>query len=131
MRTHVELTSTAFPTYPGEEDDINPGRYGKRLAEFVRESLDRAGLPVREPFTEDWGWVVAVENPGFPLWVGCGNIEGEEGSFLCFIHPSKPVVRRWLKRIDTVDRVEAVADALTEGFSSRPDVAFTWVSTYP
>jgi len=34
MRTHVEFTSTAFPAYPGEDQEINSGIFGKRLAEF-------------------------------------------------------------------------------------------------
>jgi hypothetical protein len=37
MKTHVEFVSNAFPAYPGEEDEINPGIWGKRLAEFIHE----------------------------------------------------------------------------------------------
>ena len=35
MKTHLEFTSTAFPAYPGEDKDINPGIFGKRLIMVV------------------------------------------------------------------------------------------------
>jgi hypothetical protein len=37
MRTHVEFISTDFPSYENEEEQINPGRFGKRLADFLAE----------------------------------------------------------------------------------------------
>lgn len=33
MQTMVSFRSAKFPAYPGEEEDINPGLWGKRLAE--------------------------------------------------------------------------------------------------
>lgn len=35
MKTHVEFHSDQFPLYEGEEDEVNPGVHGKRLAEFL------------------------------------------------------------------------------------------------
>jgi hypothetical protein len=34
IRTHVEFRSNKFPPYEGEEEQINPGLWGKRLAEY-------------------------------------------------------------------------------------------------
>ena len=33
MKTQVEFRSDKFPPYEGEEEQINPGLWGKRLAE--------------------------------------------------------------------------------------------------
>src|SRR5690606_24640503 len=60
MLTHVEFRSSAFPPYESEFDEINPGRYGKRLAEYLAAGLRREGEIVGEPGAEDWGWVVPV-----------------------------------------------------------------------
>ena len=112
MRSHVEFRSTAFPPYPGEEDEINPRRHGKRLAEFLIEELPQRGFKVLGTSAEDWGWRINLENATFPLWVGCGNY-GEGGdAFLCFIEPSKPVLRKWFTKVETADVVERVASAL-------------------
>jgi hypothetical protein len=43
MKTHVVFRSNAFPPYDGEEEEINPGRYGKRLAEFLVDGLKQKG----------------------------------------------------------------------------------------
>jgi hypothetical protein len=82
MRTHVEFRSAAFPPYPGEEEQINPDLYGKRLAEFVFDALSRAGFEPDEPGPEDWGWCVTIKNREFPLWVGCGHYQEYDDGFL-------------------------------------------------
>lgn len=114
MQTHVEFRSDRFPPVAGEEDEVNPGRYSKRLAEFIRRGLAERGFDVAEPFAEDWGWCVPIRNDRFPLWVGCGNYEEYPDGFLCFIEPRKPVIRRWFRKIDTAERVSAVRAALDD-----------------
>lgn len=112
MRTHVEFISIDFPSYPNEEEEINPGRYGKRLAAFLAEGLPAYGFKVRCVGAEDWGWMVELENAPFPLWVGCGNDEEVENGFICFIEPSKPIVRKWFSKVDTTSTVERLASAI-------------------
>jgi hypothetical protein len=112
MRTHLEFISTAFPPEPGEDQQVNPGRYGKRLAEFLSEALPRQGFAVSGLYPEDWGWRIDVANGDFPLWVGCGSYEEHANGFLCFIEPSRPFVRRLFRKISTGDTVERLADAL-------------------
>jgi hypothetical protein len=87
---------------------VNPGRHGKLLAQFIRRGLTERGIAAGEPVAEDWGWCVPIQNDEFPLWVGCGNYEEYPDGFLCFIEPQKRFVRKWLKRIDTTERVSAV-----------------------
>ncbi|HSV37121.1 MAG TPA: hypothetical protein VLI04_00045 [Nocardioidaceae bacterium] len=77
MRTQLVLRSSAFPAYDGEEHQINPGRFGRRLAEAVAALLATRGYATSEPMAEDWGWRVEVRNDAFPLWLGCGNVDGE------------------------------------------------------
>jgi hypothetical protein len=37
MLTYVEFRSGNFPPYEGEEQESNPGIFGKRLAEFLQD----------------------------------------------------------------------------------------------
>jgi len=130
MKTHVEFRSDLFPPYPGEEDEINPGIWGKRLAEFIQEGLKARGFDVLDPFSEDWGWMVEIRNDAFPLWIGCANF-GDEGDFICFIEPSKPFVRKFLfKKISTeadVARVHAALDSILSEETSITEIG--WSST--
>ena len=57
MQTYVEFRSDRFPACDGEEQQVNPGLWGRRLADFLRDSLRAEGFGTEEPFAEDWGWV--------------------------------------------------------------------------
>ena len=114
MRTNLEFRSTAFPAYPGEDEEVNPGLYGKRLAQFLTTELPKTGFVVEGMNAEDWGWRLDLQNNLFPLWIGCANYEEYDDGFLCFIEPSKPFVRRWLKTLPTSDTVERLATALEQ-----------------
>src|SRR4051812_23851980 len=103
MLTHVEFKSDDFLPYDSEQYEVNAGRWGKRLADFLTSDLNQHGFRASQPIAEDWGWVVRIENNNFPLWIGCGNY-GDDG-FLCFIHPRKPKIWRWFRRVDTTEKV--------------------------
>jgi hypothetical protein len=129
MRTHLDFRSTAFPAQPGEEEQINPGRWGRALANFLRTELNARGLTGGEPYAEDWGWAVPIENADYALWVGCGNLDGEPDGFLCFIEPSRPAIRKLFRKIDVRERVETVAEAMEQTLTGRSDVRdFRWWS---
>jgi hypothetical protein len=92
MRAQVEFVSADFPPYPGEDQGPTPGRFGQRLAEFLAQELPAHGFPVLSVTVHMWGFKVALENPDYPLWLGCGNYEGHENGFLCFLEPATPFV---------------------------------------
>ena len=106
MLTHAEFRAD------GESEEVNPGRFGKRLARFLAESLLREGEPVEEIFAEDWGWVVPIRNLEFRLWIGVGNYEEYPDGFLCFIEPHTEVVRKLWKKISTRERIEGLQQRL-------------------
>jgi hypothetical protein len=112
MKTHVEFQSDKFPAYESEQGDINPGRYGKRVAEFLSAGLKVHGFEPEELIAEDWGWIVPIKNDDFKLRIGCGNLDERPGGFLCFIDPHEPVIRRLFKKVDTRARVEALQAAM-------------------
>lgn len=118
MKTAVEFRSDRFGPYEGEEAEVNPGRYGKRLAEFLVQGLQIAGFRCEQPIAEDWGWVVRVDNKAFPLWIGCGNSDEYPNGFLCFIEPHKPIIRRFFRAISTQDRVESLRQAIHDLLSN-------------
>jgi hypothetical protein len=122
MKTVVEFRSDRFPAYDGEDEQINPGIFGKRLAEFISEGLGKQGFEPEELFTEDWGWVIPIKNEGFRLWIACANYEEYPDGFLCFIEPNKPFIRRFLKKIATQSRVEALQRALDKTLSEEPGI---------
>jgi hypothetical protein len=112
MKTQVEFRSDEFPAYESEAHEINAGRYGKRVAEFLSGGLRSHGFEPEDLIAEDWGWVVPIKNDDFKLWIGCGNYEEYTDGFLCFIEPHEPLIRKLFRKIDTQARVEALHQAM-------------------
>lgn len=129
FRTHVEFVSDAFPSYPNEDEEINPGIWGKRLAEYLCHELPAHGVIPGEPYAEDWGWEIPVENTRFRMFIGCSNqVEPDGNRFLCLIDPSTPYVRKGLfGKTDTTADIRRLADALDSVLTSHPEIReLTW-----
>ncbi len=112
MLTQVEFRSSAFPPSEDEREQINPQRFGKKLAEYIATALTSKGEAIERVYREDWGWVVGVTNTEFRLWIGAGNYEEYEDGFLCFIEPHTEYVRKWLRRIPSKRRVDELRQSL-------------------
>lgn len=127
MRTHAEFRSRRFPPYDGEEDEINPGLWGRRLAEYLVAQLPAHGVSPGVPVAEDWGYFVPVSVDGESLAVCCGHQHGDDDEFLCFTEPAKPVVRGLFRKRDVTAPLTKLVQALDAILSADPDIhALTW-----
>ena len=122
MKTQVAFRSKKFPPYEGEEEQINPGLWGKRLAEYLVQRLGEMGIEAGAMNAEDWGWYVPIKNDGFELAVCCGHQDGEEDEFLCFTEPGTPIVKRLFKKIDATEQLDRLVKALEKILSSDPEI---------
>jgi hypothetical protein len=122
MKTHVEFRSKKFPPYEGEEELINPGLWGKRLAEYPVQNLAQRGIQTQEIIGEDWGWYIPIQNDEFRLALCCGHQNGDDDEFLCFTDPDTPVVRKLFKKIDATPQLSRLTEALQEILSSDPEI---------
>ena len=65
--------SDLFEIEPGEDQEINPGIYGKSLALWLSRQLKAYGYEV-EIIEEDWGRCLICSRSPHLLWVGCSNV---------------------------------------------------------
>lgn len=107
MRTNLEFRSAALLADPPEGDP-----QGETIARFLAERLPAHGFEIEKVHAEDWGWRIQIHHEAFPLWIGCGFYPEHPDGVLCFIEPSKPFWRRWLRKTSTVETVERLANAL-------------------
>ena len=122
MKTQVEFRSNKFPPYEGEEKQINPGLWGKRLAEYLVQKLAERGIKTEHIIAEDWGWCIPIPNEGFRLAVCCGHQYGDDDVFLCFTDPSTPILKKWFKRIDATAQLTRLTEALQQILASDPEI---------
>lgn len=122
IKTTVTFRSDKFPAYDGEEEQINPGLWGQRLAEYLVEKLVGTDVETEEPIAEDWGWYVPIKNERFRLAICCGHQNGDDDEFLCFTDPATPVVRKLSKKIDATEELRRVISELERILSSDPDI---------
>lgn len=114
MHTQVEFRSSKFPAYEGEEEEINPGLWGKRLTEYLAQKLAERGIETEEFIVEDWGCYLPVKNEGFRLALYCGHQNGEDDQFLVFTDPSTPKVKKFFRTIDATAQLTRLLDAVRE-----------------
>jgi hypothetical protein len=122
VKTQVEFRSAKFPPYEGEEERVNPGLWGKRLAEYLVQRLAEWGIKTGEMIAEDWGWYVPVENEGFRLALCCGHQDGDDDEFLVFTDPSAPIIKKLFKKIDATAELTRLTEVLQEILSSDAEI---------
>jgi hypothetical protein len=112
---------------PGEDDElINPGTYGKALAEYLRQCLRERSI--NAPFTccEDWGWWVEVKDLPFVagVCVYATDEMPETKEFCVSVSPAPE--RRWswsrFRVVDTSRDVGRILSAVTSILEADPEV---------
>lgn len=123
MKTQVEFKSSKFPPYEGEEEEINPGLWGRRLAEYLVQQLADLGVETEDIIAEDWGYYVPLRNEGFEIALCCGHQDGDDDEFLCFTEPSKPIAKKLFRKVDATAQLSRLVEALENILSSDPDIS--------
>ncbi len=122
MNTQVTFRSDKFPPYDGEQEQINLGLWGKRLAEYFVEKLRGTGIETEEIIPEDWGWYIPIKNERFRLAICCGHQDGDDDEFLCFTEPDKPIVKKWFKKIDATEELGRLVAAMEKILALDPEI---------
>ena len=76
----IFFKSDSFPEREEEEYTINPGLFGEALAEYLQENLKKAGFPVEDIGSEDFGMYVPITNKDFRIYSSdtgnlCQNVD--------------------------------------------------------
>jgi len=124
MKTQVEFRSSKFPPYEGEQEEINPGLWGKLLAEYFVRKLSEKRIKTEQIIAEDWGWYIPVQNEdlGLPSVVATRHQDGDDDEFVCFTAPSTPVVKKFFKKIDAAAQLTRLAEAMQQILSADPEI---------
>lgn len=101
---------------------MNPGIWGKKLAEYLVAELRKRGIDSGEIVAEDWGWWVPILNQPARLALCCGHQDGDPDEFLCFTEPSSPIVKKWFRKVDITAELSRLTAAVEQILGSDPAI---------
>ena len=92
----LTFESVAFPVAKGEDEETNPGIFGRSLAEWLSKQLKQRGVPTTGVIAEDFGWCVAVASDADKLYVACSSANDSETSWQVFAFSDSGLFKRFL-----------------------------------
>ncbi len=125
--------SARFEIERGEDEEINPGIYGKQLAEWLKARLEERGYTVEPIINEDWGRCLMCSRDPFRLWVGCANMTDlsapadapppkEEITWHCFATAEVPFLKKLFRKVETEPVVAKLHADLGAILTAEPSI---------
>ena len=118
----LEFESSAFPVIPGEDEETNPGIYGKALAQWLAEHLRAAGFPAGNVIAEDFGWCVPVESQPHSLYVACASTGEKADQWRVFAFAEGGAMARLLGKDRSAESLASLFAAVRRCLESAPTV---------
>jgi hypothetical protein len=110
--------SSLFEVEPGEDDEINPGIYGRQLAVWMKKQLEARGYTVDDVINEDWGRCLMCQRSPFSLWVGVSSVTEtamkDEVVWHCFAVTEGGLRMRMFGNKNEIEATRAKLDAALE-----------------
>jgi hypothetical protein len=104
----LEFHSSAFAIEAGEDDDTNPGIFGKVLANWLAEQLRSRGIAVGTVIAEDFGWCVPIRNRSAKLYVACASTEECHNHWRVFVFAEGGLLARIAGKDKSAEAIAAL-----------------------
>lgn len=101
----LEFRSTIFEVADGEDEETNPGIYGKSLAAWLASQLR---VPDVDVIAEDFGWCVPVKSSEHRVYVACASEDDSRERWRVFVFAEGGFVKRLLGRDTGVAEVASL-----------------------
>lgn len=118
----LEFESSAFAIVPGEDQQTNPGIYGKSLAQWIAEQLSSRGFSVGEIIAEDFGWCVPLKSNSPRLYVACSSAEEKPNQWRVFAFAESGVLGHIFGQDKSTESLASLYSAVKQSLESSPSV---------
>ena len=116
----LEFESSAFAVMPGEDEETNPGIYGKALAQWLAEQLRAAGFLPGAVFAEDFGWCVPIASDAHSLYVVCASTDVKADEWRVFAFAEGGLMDRLFGNDQRATLLEPLFTAIRNCLESAP-----------
>jgi hypothetical protein len=116
----LEFESTAFSVADGEDEETNPGIYGKSLAIWLASQLQVSEEAV---IAEDFGWCVPVKSSPHRLYVACSSEDDRKDRWRIFVFAEGGFVARLLGRDTRAADVESLFSRIKLILAAKPGIS--------
>ena len=96
MTRYIHFWSDRFKPDPGEDEEVNPGIYGKKLAIWITDELPESRIKINRMYPEDWGWEIDVSTENIKRYIGVRNVDGTENEWVVFIDIKNKMIKKLL-----------------------------------
>jgi hypothetical protein len=118
----LTFESSAFAAIPGEDEETNPGVYGKVLAQWLAAQLRASGFSVGDVIAEDFGWCVPVKSEPHSLYVVCASTGETSTQWRVFAFVEGGVLSRFLGKDRSAESLATVFTAVRRCLESAAAV---------
>jgi hypothetical protein len=122
----IWIETTGFEPEPGEEEESNPGRYGRTFARWLAERFRDRGEHVKDIVAADWGWCVILQREPYPLYVGCANRWGRTDEWGAFVEARPGLLQKIFRKVDDREAVDRIHRLLSEIAREVPGATKIW-----
>lgn len=110
----LSFESTAFAVAEGEDEETNPGIFGRSLAEWLSTQLNQRDIPTSGVVPEDFEWCVKVAAHPHKLYVACSNANDKGTSWQVFAFSEGNVLGRLLGNNKSAEALSSLHRSVKE-----------------
>jgi hypothetical protein len=113
MTRYMHFWSDRFKPDLGEDEEVNPGIYGKKLATWISEELAKSGIKTNRMYPEDWGWEIDISTDKINRYIGVRNIDDTDDEWVVIIDIRNKMIKKLLGKSQNEDNeIEKILNEL-------------------
>ncbi len=119
----LRFESSAFAVTTSEDEETNPGIFGKSLAQWLSEQLVARGFKVTDVIPEDFGWCVGVDSSPYASYVACSNTPDHKTQWAVFVFAEGGLLSRLLGKDKRTEVVATLFATVKEILSASTSIS--------
>src|SRR5689334_9001633 len=119
---HLICESSAFPPVRGEDDETNPGIFGRAFTEWLADRLRSESYEVKRLVAEDFGRLIEVTHPGCKLYAAVSSTDDSATEWRVFAFSEFGLLAKLKGSPGSADAVTKLMATLKSILTQHPEI---------